>query len=93
LVATLPLVYIIEEPEAFAWVDAALVDARDTMLVELVVDDRVSFGSMLDLPSQDLVVWKLVIGEVGDEGLRPGRCYPGGEDALFRRLHSPHAQR
>jgi hypothetical protein len=53
--AALPLVYILEESEALAWVNAALVDAGDTMLVELVVDDHVGFGSALDLPSQDLV--------------------------------------
>jgi hypothetical protein len=72
MVATLPLIYVLEEMEPFPWVDATLVDAGDATLVEIVVDDRVRAGPALDLPSQDFIVWEFSIGEVGDKGLRPG---------------------
>ena len=83
--ATLSLVYVLEETATFFRVDAALVDAGDTALVELVVDDGVGMGLALDLPSQDLILWEFAVGEVGDERLRPGRHLPDGEDALLRR--------
>jgi hypothetical protein len=85
------LVYILEEPEAFNWVDVALVDAGEAVLVEFLVDDCVGFGSALDLPSQDLIFWKFIIGEVGDEGLRPGRYLSDGEGTFHRLLRSPRA--
>jgi hypothetical protein len=51
VVVALPLVYVLEEMEPFIQVDAALVDVGDSTLVDLIIDDRVSMGSALDLPS------------------------------------------
>src|SRR5664279_1802329 len=93
MVAALSLVDILEEVVPFLRVDTTLVDVGHAALVKLVVDDCVSPGSALDLPSQDLVLWELVAGDVGDEGLRPGGHFPDGEDARPCQLRSPRARR
>jgi hypothetical protein len=89
MVAALSLVYLHEELDSFVLIDVALVYARDAALVELIVDDRVSFRSALDLPSQEFVLWELIVGEAGDERLHPGRYLSDGEGALDRWLRSP----
>ena len=85
VVSTLALVDFFEQPAAFFWVYAALVDARDVALIELFVNDGVGVGSTLDLPSQDLVLREFAVGKVGDKRLRPASGVDDGEDALFIR--------
>ena len=71
MVTAFALMNVLEDFDPFFLAYATLEDARDATLVELVVNDSVRTGSTLDLPSGQFILEELVVGEVGEEGLRP----------------------
>ena len=74
MVAAFSLVDALEQPASFRLLDATLVDVGYAALVQLVVDDGVSFGAMQYLSGLQLSLWEYVSCEVVEEGLCSGWC-------------------
>ena len=67
------MVNFLENLDPFFLAYATLENPRDAAPVQFVVDDGVGTCSALDLPGDELIRRKLVVGEIGEEVLGPWR--------------------
>src|SRR4051794_19319618 len=73
MMSAFPLMDLGENFLAFSWLDTALEYACHTSLIQLMVDDGVSFGAVPNPSCQKNVVWQSAIQHICHDLLAPTR--------------------